>query len=342
MPEYRYRSRAESPIILPFIPFTSLETLMHAAELSVETRYGAYRVAHNARLKCAPDLLPNIAVTLDLNCEPNDLADAVEEGRLNREQVRFALLAREPKGGHLRQTDVLWTGKWSDFDGEEMELLARGEERPRTLRNGYDGFELRFVAVLDDHLESRVLMPPRRGSIIAESVFGILPISRVSGLQPRKLTAEIRRDEELRASAWLLVKRITTLHDSPSLAEAVEIYVDEEILRLTALQRSSMRTVAESLFAVPALTQVVFLLSEDLQGAPGFEWDGTGSEALSLIYDTVKACGPEMDAGELVGVLRSRPERIAAIVSGYAGQKSRIIDILRADSEEAGDALSGD
>lgn len=342
MPEYRYRSRAESPLILPFLPFNRLEALLHAAELTVETRYGMYRVANRARLKCASDLLPNVALTLDLNCEPEDLAAAIEAGRLKRDQVRFALLGREPKGGHLRQTDILWTGKWSDFGGEEMTLLTRGAERPATLRNGFDGFELQFVAVLDEQLESRVLMPPRRGTIIAEAVFGVLPFGRVSGLQPRKLTAEIRLNEKLRASAWLFVKRITSLHDSPSLSDAVEIYVDEEILRLTALQRSSMRTVAESLFAIPALTQVVFLLAQDLTGATGFEWDGSGSEALSLIYDTVKACGPEMDPGELVRVLRTQPERIAAIVSGYDGQKGRILDILRSDSEEAGDAIPGD
>lgn len=342
MPKYKYRSRAESPVVLPFLPFTRLESLLGASELAVETRFGLYRVGNGARLKCAPEHLPKVALTLELNCQPSDLAVAIEEGKLDRAHVRFALLAREPKGGHLRQTDVLWTGKWSDIDGEELVLLERGAERPRTLQNAFDGFELHFVAVLDEMLKDRLLMPPRRGTIIAEAIFGVLPFGRVSGLQPMELTPQVRHDEKLRASAWLFVKRITTLHDSQRLSDAVEIYVDEEILRLTALQRSSMRTVAESLFAIPALTQVVFLLSEDLQGDQSFEWDGSGSEALSLIYDTVKACGPEMDRLELVRVLRTQPERIAAIVSGYDAQKRRIVDILRADSEEADDAVPGD
>lgn len=341
MAEHRYRSRAEGPIVLPFTPFTQLEALVHAMELSVETRYGVHRVPNGSKLRCDAEHLTKVALTVDLNCEPEALAGATRDGHLEPHQVRFAVIAREPSGGHLRQNDVLWSGRWSDLEGSELRLLDRGAVRPRTLQNWFDGFDVEIVAVMDEQLESRHLMPPRRGTVIARATFGVRPFGRVSGLQPKALTPEIRRAEDVRVSAWLLVKRTSSLHDSPTLEDAVEVYVDEEILRLTALQRDSMRTVAETLFAVPALTQLVFLLAEDLQANDAFEWDGSGSEALSLVYDSVKACGPEMEPAVLIQVLRSAPERVAAIVSGYDQQKDRIIAALRSE-EEVADALPGD
>ena len=88
--------------------------------------------------------------------------------------------------------------------------------------------------------------------------------------------------------------------------------------------------------------QLVFHLSQDLAADDDFDWDGTGSEALTLIQDTLNRSKEKLNASELVTELRNNPARIAAIVSGFDGQKNRIIRSLQSDTEEVPDAVPSD
>lgn len=338
-----FRSRAESPIIRPFESFDRLEELVAAIELSVSTRHASRRLVGGSSFKCSADELGRVGITVDLNCEPSDLESALAEGNMSPSDASFVILATEPRGGHLRQQDILWHGAISELRSE-LQVVARGGDRERALQNTHNGFDLSLAVVIARPLERRRLMPSREGTILAEVRFRVRPFGHTSGMQPRPLTSEVRAEFDLRPDTWLWVRRNYSLHDSPSLSDAVTVYVDDEILGLAARQTSSSKAVVESLFVVPALTQLVYLLSQDLVAAGDqWVWEGDGSEALSLLFDTLRECSVEMAPDVLVSTLRNDPQRVAAIVTGYDKQKRRIIDFLNADlSEEQNDDVSSD
>ena len=339
MPEKVYRSRAEAPTVLPFKPFTELMKLVHAVELDVVTKYDSVRLQRGGSVKLASEQIAIAGLCLDLECEPAQLGDAIEQHGVAASDVTFAVVGSEPKGGHLKRTDVLWSGGHGDLN-ETLEFQKRGAQRKPVLANSRDGYDIRFVAVLTGQA-SGPLMPRRVGTVLARADFRVLPIPHSSGMQPYDLTPEVRQVEGLRADAWILVKRTGELHKTDRLTDALEVYVDPKVLQLAALQPSSNRPFAESLFAIPALMQLVFQLSQDLTGDDEFEWDGTGSEALTLIQDTLNRSKTKLNHSELVTELRNNPARIAGMVSGFDGQKNRILASLQSDSEEVPDGVPG-
>lgn len=338
-----YRSREEAPVVRPFKRFSKLEDALRSFELLVETPLDSgLEVVAGGAVKLPRDRIDTVGLKLRLHDAPGGLVDKLADGGLGPDDARLWVLALEPAGGHLKLSDRLWDGTLSSL-GEELVLAERGKPRPcETLRNSHAGFIIRAVVTYEHDHQAGPLMPRRRGTILADSEFRVLPTSRVSGLQPKELTSEIRQGRKLPATSWLFVDRLQALHTTEHLTDAVEVYVDEDVLRLAGRQPRETRALAETSFAIPALAQLVFLLAADVAGEEGFVWDGTGSAALSLVQTQLKEAGKPLSDQDVVSKLKTDPGWVAAVITGAGGQRKRLKEAFgQTYVEEDSDVVSG-
>ena len=181
-------------------------------------RSDAYR-SDPISLVCAPD---------DDTCHESllTLRQACDAIGLDPSQIEILVVASTP---YLRLADVVHRRQLNDDDA----LATRIPIDPGTARAIHSpvaGCEIVAYVCLADDVQPAPLLPHRRGTWLAQVKFRMSTDLGVIGFTPRPLTAELREELGLDESA---VRYVRVDRDSLLDAEfddAVELFVDEELL----------------------------------------------------------------------------------------------------------------
>lgn len=313
-PEPRLRTRNEGTKLRPFAGLELIEEALEISLMTVSHEFGEYSVNFGGQIKVPHRALSRLGFRVDFSNSAQPIRDAVQSAGIPLERVDFVVLARDPGASPIKETALVMRVALPEIHGE-VSILAREQDRPRTMVNKHDGFDLEFLLVLNDALPYKALRPRLKGTILATSSVAIHTTDISSGLQPRKLTNPIRQDNELPRDSWIWTSEIDSLVNSQTLGDCLSIYVDDEILRLTPLLPDDVRVIAEYVFTIPTLVGVILSASRELQQEDlrDFVFDGRNSAVLSLIYQKVrKAEGGEMPLTRFTKLLRDDAPRIVA------------------------------
>ena len=320
------RPRNEGVQLRPFVGLDAIDEIFTTSTVIVSHDRGEYPAFFGGRIKVPHKLLGGLGYRIAFGSSIPAIAKAVTAAGIPTEKVDLIVLARDPGLSPLKETVVL---KRTALDGieDECSLILRGDKKHRVMLNKHDGFDLEFQLVLNDALPYKALRPRLKGTILTRATVAVLTTDVASGLQPNKLTNAIRQENELAKDSWLWTNEIDSLVNSNSLSECLAPYVDDETLRLISLLPEDVRVLAEHLFTVPILVQVIMSASKELQQDDllDFVFDGRNSAVLNLIYQKVKKSeGGDMPLGRFTDLLRTDAPRIVSSATADQGTRKAL------------------
>ncbi len=309
------RSRAEGRTLRPFKGLDGFEDLLLSLRIIHSTSAGEDTMQVGERHVISSSLLATSGYRIGLSAEAKEVARVAREASISSDDVDLVVFSRDTGGSPLSETVLIKRISLNELDAE-VSLFKREQQKPRPMFNKTDGFDFQLVLILNKDLEPQPLRPHQKGTILASGSIGIQVRSPLGDLQPTKLTETVRKDEELDSSAWIYVKSEDEYIDATSLASVLNVYVDEEILRLTSFLPKDTRRMAEYLFTMPALVQVVYTASIELIKSdydPAL-FQESGNAVLNFIFQKVRISEPDLTREQFIVNLKSEPEKITAAV----------------------------
>lgn len=311
----RSSSRAEGRALRPFKGLEGFEDLILSLRIVHSTSAGEDTMHVGERHVISASQLSSSGYRVGLSTEVKEITRVAFEASISSEDVDLVVFARDTGASPLSETILIKRVSLNELDAE-VSLFKREQQKPRPMLNKSDGFDFQIFLLLNKDLEPQPLRPHQKGTILASGSIGIQVRSPLGDLQPTKLTDVVRSDEELDNSAWIYVKSEDEYIDATSLASVLTVYVDEEILRLTSFLPKDTRRMAEYLFTLPALVQVVYaasiqLIKSDYDPALFQE---SGNAVLNFIFQKVRISEPDLSREQFIVNLKSEPEKITAAV----------------------------
>lgn len=314
------RPRTEHRFRRPFKRLLDLETAFEEMAVDFDWRVESVKgVLPNGSLLLPTDFFAELKFYIHLFSDVTKIRKELKKAGIPCEQVEVVIWANGPRGSFLGQAEVL-TRFTLDKCLEEYNFSPSHPTRPPVTKNNGQGFDLTVTALLKQDLsfdKKHLGRPSEFGMILAESVFQIRPENDFDDLKPIPLTDELRGKDHLNLpdKSWIHVQVSEGLHETNSLKSAVRIYIDENLLEIADAQKAATTKIMEGIFIIPVVTQLANQLSMDLKDDEGFDWDGTGSAALTFFQSRVKvATGKTIERSVLVRKLRDNPSWVASVV----------------------------
>ena len=163
------------------------------------------------------------------------------------------------------------------------------------------------------------LSPYRKGSILAETSFGIKPIPNLNGLSPKPLDAVTAKKLKLPMSTEVVVFPECALLDIDTFEGNLTIYMNEGIYNLCANRKDKWVEQYVSSLALVALCQLVYLVSKELLQNDDLEKYRLNEPlVISVLKKSfAKAHAKPLIAGsDFIEVVKNEPYLIAAALSG--------------------------
>ncbi len=313
-PVVKFRSRSEGRILRPFANLDAIQECFNALSIIVNYQFGEEGIQLGGSLEIPARYLADVGIRVDGSSEfLASLKSCLERAEIKASDLRFALIAHDSGRSPLRESELVSLLPIESLS-EPQQLFARESTRGRPMRNGFDGYVLEAQIVLNTALEPAPLRPSLRGTIIASGDFRLSTNDISSSLQPRPLTNLVRKEKDLPNDSWFFVEIHEEIIDTLALGEVVQVWVDDEYLRKTSLMTSAERTMSEHIFIVSTMTTLVYEASKDLKDRQSrgeqFEFDGTNSALLKLLFTRSKKYLGQMTVGDFAVKLREQPQLI--------------------------------
>jgi hypothetical protein len=287
-------------------------------------------MAVGERYSITPSQLLQSGYLLKIALEGLDLKRVAKEASIALDDVDVLVFARDAGASPISETILVKRFPFAELDSE-VSLIKRDQQKPRPMLNKFDGFDLQVFFILNKNIDQQPLRPYQHGTILASGAIGLQVSAPVGDLQPTKMTGQVRSDEELDSSSWIYLKSDDDYVDASSLASVLTVYVDEEILKLTSFLPRDVRRLAEYLFTIPALTQVVYEASLELSTSDfdPSQFQESGNAILNFLYQKVRLLDNDLSREQFVNDLKSEPARIAAAVTASGDIRKKIANSMK-------------
>jgi hypothetical protein len=325
-PVVKFRSRSEGRILRPFANLDAIQQCFDDLSITVNYQFGEEVIQLGGSLELPARYLADVGIRINGSSEFHEaLMSCLKRAELNASDLRLAVIAHDSGRSPLRESELVSILPMDSLS-EPQQLIARESTRGRPMRNGFDGYVLEAQIVLNQALELAPLRPSLRGTIIASGVFRFATNDISSSLQPRPLTNLVRKEKELPNDSWFFVEIHEEIIDTLALGEVVQVWVDDEYLRKTSLMTSAERTMSEHIFIVSTMTTLVYEASKDLKDRQSrgeqFEFDGTNSALLKLLFTRSKKYLGQISVGDFAVKLREQPQLILAYCLSAGSMKT--------------------
>lgn len=320
------RSRNEGVQLRPYLGLDAIDEIFANFAVVISHERGEFPALFGGQIKVPNKLLGGLGYRIASGPSIKELGKAVTAAGIPTEKVDLIVFARDPGSSPLKETIVLKRSALNEIE-EEHSLISRGDQKHRVMLNKHDGFDLEFQLVLNEALPFKALRPRLKGTILSRATVAVHTTDVSSGLQPNKLTNAIRQENDLSKDSWIWTNEIDSLVNSNSLSECLAPYVDDETLRLISLLPEDVRVLAENLFTMPILVQVIMSASKELQqdDLKDFVFDGRNSAVLNLIYQKVKKSeGGDMPLARFTDLLRTDAPRIVSSATADQGTRKAL------------------
>jgi hypothetical protein len=325
----------ERPLIRPFQNLDDLEKIVSGINLKIVSSSKVETMESGDVCRCDFSELRNIGISILLNADAKDIAKAIAKIGLNVEMVKAVAII---DSAFLRNRKVVELGLVADLSAT-YDLASIGAQRDDVLMDRRHGFDIYVHFVLVNELAPKPLTPYRRGTELARAVFSVKPLPDGDGLSPQPLDEETRKRLKLPYTTEIFVEVDSPLLDMESFEGNLTIWMNEELYDLCVTQKSKYSERYLENAAINALIQIVYMVSVELKDLDAAELEANPPMVIVVLRDHFRTLNARtlVDQSGFVSVLKSSPERIAAVLSGFAGNVKNWKSVLDSEDQEMGD-----
>ena len=325
----------ERPLIRPFKNLDDLEKIVSGINLKVVSPSKVETMESGDTCRCDFSELRNLGISILWNADAKDITKAIAKIGLNAEMVKAIAII---DSAFLRNRKVVELGLVADLLPTH-DLASVGAHRDDVLMDRRHGFDVYVQFVLVSELAPKPLTPYRKGTELARAVFSVKPLPDGDGLSPRPLDEEERRRLKLPSTTEVFVEVDSPLLDIDSFEGNLNIWMNEELYDLCVTQKSKYSERYLENAAINALIQIVYLVSVELKDLDAAEIEANPPMVIKVLRDHFKTLGAKtlIDESGFVSVLKSSPEKIAAVLSGFGGNVKNWKSVLDGEDQEMGD-----
>lgn len=193
------------------------------------------------------------------------------------------------------------------------------------------GFDLRVIAHVDEGSSAQHSSGLRKGTWFSSSKFEVRPVTTPFRFLPHPLTEDVRRQHKLPRETLSYTHVVGDLFECESLSDAIEVYIDAEILELLSeAPRSDASLSFQVMFATQILAGVLNQIALQSVTHAGFNStllaDNT-SPATRLVSNVAQA--NKLEPESLLVTLTSNAASANAMAQAYLGARKRVSLALR-------------
>jgi hypothetical protein len=325
----------ERPLIRPFKNLDDLERIVSGINLKVVSTSRAETMESGDVFRCDFLELRSLGISILFNAEVKDMAKAISKLGLNAEMVSTIVII---DSSFLRNREVIELGLVTDLTAT-YDLALINAQRDEVLMDRRHGFDVYVQFILANEITPKPLTPYRKGTELARAVFSVKPLPDGDGLSPQPLDEETRRRLKLPATTEFFVEVDPPLLEMESFEGNLTIWMNEELYDLCITQKSKYSERYLENAAINALIQIVYMISVELRDLDPAQIEANPPMVINVLRDHFKtlSAGTLIDQSGFVSVLKSSPEKIAAVLSGFGGNVKNWKLVLDSDEQEVGD-----
>ena len=305
----------ERPLIRPFKNLDDLEKIVSGIQIKIFPNSDPVKILNGGSYRCEFSELRTLGVTILLNTEIAAITAAIAKIGISAEEVKVVAVV---DSSFLRNRKVFELGSISNL-GTSYDLATKGAHRDEVLMDRRHGFDVYVQFVLVNDLQPKPLTPYRKGTELARAKFSVNPLPDGDGLSPQPLDSVNRTRLKLPSTTELFIEVDSPLLEMDTFEGNLVIWMNEEIFNLCLSQKSNISEQYLEAAAINALVQIVYLLSAELQNVEIDKIEDKPPMVLNVLEEHFKAQNVKTLLGEssFVSVLKSSPEKIAAVLSGF-------------------------
>ncbi len=314
---------SESPAIRNYYGLEGLEELLHKSQLRINLGFGTIQMLGSGeRVSLMPSEMRTVGLSLCLSCEVSEFEVAASLANLKMSDVDLVVIA---ENGFLKDRRVLVQHHLHELK-ETIEIIAHNRIREDVLRDKKHGFTVRVYLVLNKDIEHLPFRPRRLGTILAQESFSISPSKIGQGLRPKPMTSDVIAAHGLKKGSLLYVDAEGSLLDAETLDDAISVYIDEDIFNSLGVTRTPDSKLLQTIFALDTLVQLAYLVSAELNDLEGIGPELEESVVVVFMFEQLQQILGKnaLSAERVVHLLKSDPQKIAALLSGARGVQSSL------------------
>jgi len=308
----------EQPIVGPFEGMEKLQAIADGITLVVHAPGdNPENLLNGVTYRSEFSDLRKLGLGLKFDLQKDALDRSLSKAKLEPEEVKVLAIIDAP---FLRNRKVVDLGAITNLKTSH-DLCAKDGDRDPVYQDRRHGFniEVNFVLAVDKKIQP--LSPYRKGSVLASVAFAIKPIRDGLGLNPQPLVEVERRRLRLPASTELFIEVNEDLLKIEAFDGAVSIWMNEEIYEICR-QRPKQTEYYMQAAANNSLIQITYMVSAELNQLTADALDHIRQEP-PMVINVLQREFKKMKADTLVSessflsILRSSPEKIAGVFSGF-------------------------
>jgi len=306
---------SESPIVRPWENLELVQDLLEKCELIVNSKFGLpATLRSNQSMRVHFEEVRDLGLTLLPQWDGSDIRKALEKIDISADDIKLTVIA---DSSFLKNRFVIYSELLSKVPSQVL-LAEQSKARNEALLDRKNGFQIEVSLTLMKERLPKSLAPYRKGSILAETSFGIKPNPNLNGLSPKALDAAAAKGLKIPMSTEVAVIAECSLLDVDTFEGNLTIYMNEGIFNLCANRKDKLVDRYLSSLALVALGQLVYLVSAELQSVDIERYRLNEPLVISVLkksFDKANA-KPLIVGRDFIEVVKNEPSKIAAALSG--------------------------
>lgn len=324
----------ERPLIRPFKNLDDLEKIVSGIQLRIISNSDPVNLESGQTYRSEFSELRSLGLSILLNSEVSAIKNAIQKIGVGVDDVKVVAVV---DSAFLRNRKVWELGTVAGL-GASFDLASRGSQRDEVLMDRRHAFDVYVQFVLVSELPPKPLTPYRKGTELARARFSIKPLPDGNGLSPQPLDDENRRRLKLPSTTEVFVEVDSPLLEMDSFEGNLVIWLNEELFNLCVTQKNKYSERYLETAAINALTQIVYLVSFELKDQDVAELEASPPMVIRVLQEHFKTLNAKtlIEESGFVSVLKSSPEKIAAVFSGFGRNVNNWKSILDNEDQEQG------
>lgn len=323
---------SESPVVRPWENLESVQALLDKCNLVVTSKFGLpTTLKSNQPMRVDFEEIRELGLTLLPQWADSDIKKALGKIDMSADELKLIVIA---DSSFLKNRFVIYSELLSKVPSRVL-LAEQSKARNEALLDRKNGFQIEVSLTLVKERVPKSLAPYRKGSILAETSFGIRPSPNLNGLSPIALDAITAKRLKLPMSTEVAVIAECALLDIDTFEGNLKIYMNEGIYNLCANRKDKWVDQYLSSLALVALCQLVYLVSAELQSVDIERYRLNEPLVISVLKKSfAKANAKPLIAGsDFIEVIKKEPSLIAAALSGIGQNAANWQSLLDNESK---------
>ena len=317
----------ESPIVRPWENLELVQELLENSNLVVNSKFGLpMTLKSNQIMRVDFEEIRELGLTFLPQWGHSEIKKALGKIDMSADDIKLTVIA---DSSFLKNRFVIFSELLSKVPSQVV-LAEQSKARHEALLDRKHGFQIEVSLTLVKERAPKSLAPYRKGSILAETSFGIKPNPNLNGLSPKPLDAEKSRKLKLPMSTELAVIAECELLEIDTFEGNLTIYMNEGIFNLCAKRKDKWVDQCLSSLALVALGQLVYLVSAELQNVDIEQYRLKEPLVISILKKSfTKAHAKPLIAGiDFIQAVKEKPNEIAAALSGIGQNAAKWQSLL--------------